>query len=82
MTHLFELYRNSAFPIAYRLVRRGNAEPILQGRFVFSDAPGNVYKRWQDLETVDEPEGESAGEQADDLRSVCDELADQEQADD
>jgi cystathionine beta-lyase/cystathionine gamma-synthase len=55
------MHRNSAFPIAYRLVRRAGAEPILQGRFVFSDAPGNVYQRWQDLETIDE----FAQEQAD-----------------
>lgn len=78
MSHqLFELHRNSALPIAYRLVRRGNAEPVLQGRFVFSDAPGNVYQKWEDLPTIDEP----AQERADDRQAVCDELADQEQAD-
>jgi hypothetical protein len=75
------MHRNSALPIAYRLVRRGNAEPILQGLCVFSDAPGNVYRKWEDLKTIDEPAEEPAGERADDRQAVCDELADLEQAD-
>jgi hypothetical protein len=66
---LLEMHRNSAFPIAYRLVRRGNAEHILQGRFVFSDVtdPDRICTDWQDLETIDEPEEEPAGERVTDL---------------
>lgn len=65
---LFKLYLNSALPIAYRLVRLkdgdGNTENKLQGRFVFSDGPGNVYKEWRDLETIEEPmrKGPSEGD--------------------
>jgi hypothetical protein len=64
IAEIFKAYTGSGLPIAYRLIRRAGAEPVLQGRYVFSDTSGdNTYQEWRDIPTIDE----TAEEQAADL---------------